>query len=73
MRDVFGWFSRAWGNYPERALILLLLAAALSLIVGTLARLLRFFRMDPDDVRRLPLKERIARTIAKAPLPQDEP
>lgn len=66
------WLASDWDDWIARAALLVIAAALLSLIVGALARLLRFFQMDVDDIRRLPRSRRVARPAEQALAP-DEP
>jgi hypothetical protein len=65
------WLASGAGAVP-RALLVVLAAALLALLVGALARVLRFFQMDSDDIRRLPSRERITRAPEGTLIP-DEP
>lgn len=66
------WLSSDWDDWVARAVLLVLAAALLSLIIGVLARVLRFFQMDVDDIRRLPRDRRVTRATEE-PLTPDEP
>jgi hypothetical protein len=65
------WLAGDGGAVPH-ALLLVLAAALLALLVGALARVLRLFQMDLDDIRRLPSRERITRPAEGALIP-DQP
>ncbi|HEX4619889.1 MAG TPA: hypothetical protein VH135_09170 [Steroidobacteraceae bacterium] len=66
------WLANDWDDWVARAVLLLLAAVVLSLLVGVLARVLRFFAMDVDDIRRLPRSQRVT-PAEQASLAPDEP
>lgn len=66
------WLAKDWDDWVARAVLLVFAAALLSLLVGVLARVLRFFAMDVDDIRRLPRSKQVTRAD-EGSLTPDEP
>lgn len=67
------WLANDWDDWIARAVLLVLAAALLSLLVGALARALRLFAMDSDDIRRLPRGQQVMRAAAEALTPDEPP
>lgn len=65
------WLAVGAGALP-RAVLLVGAATVLAFLIGALARLLRFFQMDPDDIRRAPQSEPVTHA-PDAALTPDEP